>query len=1011
MKNRLAWLVVVSSALLLASAGCGGGGAKPKRDTAVTPEPDTSVPPPLPDAFRPPEPAPEPRPEASVDSPADAGAEGGADRAPDGGADAGDGGADAGDGGGDGGEAGPEGGACVSVCTVGAKRCNNSALQTCVDMGGCGVWGPDVSCGDHRTCTGNAPDAACTCTAAPAGCTAAGTFCTNDNLNTCAQDANGCFFVMTMRTCGSRQSCTGALPSAACTCAAGPPGCTAAGTFCPSTTSTGTCAQDADGCFFQMGASSNCPTGQLCVASGAAAACQCPAIGTTAGTGCPTAGATLCSGSSVLTCTAANGCNTWVATTDCATQGGGGLTCGSKGGAPACQCAEATTDHYVDPVAGNDNTTVGPLFPTGAQNPPACRLRSLTKAVNTVITPGDRIIAITAAPPGTFSAETFPLTVSAGITLTTADASPTPANYVIQFTAIGGSAVALSTGSALSGFTIDNVVNGGMVNAAAAVTCSVGTVTVNGVALDGSGTNNVMNTGLQIGAATLNTCTGSFSNLTIGGFANGVTMNSSAGSAATLTGTVVSTTDAADVGLLLLAGSLNATDLSVRPASGVTAAGFAVVVRPASAVVPATFTGANLVALNTSNDAVWLDGQGGMQPPVASLTGGSITNPTGADASGIRVEAGTLTLSGLTITGADQHGLEVVGGTATATEVTILSSAVDGVNVTGGTANLHKAVIRNSGQRNVFMSAGAVVLDDGSTLTGATQSGVEFAGGAGSTLTIGGTVGAQVDISASGSNGVTAVGVGGAGASVAIERALIHGNAGAGLLVDLSADNSSVRAANSEIFANGANGVVVARAPSSNANNVVLLDTLDVHNHTTVGTNLGVGIFLSGATGEVTATLTGNRVHDNRDVGILITQQGGGVITRETLTSNDVFGNNTGAARSVGGISFETSSTLTAFTANRIHANRRDQIAFSAVRNGPSTWDLNPGACNAQRNFIYCYSTDAGSVGLRATNAGTIDGQNITWANATPATGTNDFAVTNSTLDVTPACAAMTACQ
>jgi hypothetical protein len=1008
MKHRLAWSVV-SFVVLSLVAGCGSDSKPPKRDTAP-PEPDTAVTP-TPDTARPPDMAPamiDARPDAAPDVAGDTSStETGT--VSDGG-DAGDGGGDAGDGGGDG---GPEGGACVSVCTAGAKRCTaNGSLQTCVTMNGCTAWGPEVSCGANRTCTGTAPDAACTCNPAPAGCTAKGTFCAGMVLNTCDQDANGCFFIAANKTCSGRQTCTGTLPSAACTCEMAPAGCAAAGTFCPSATSTGTCAADSDGCFYQMGTATNCATGQVCVASSAtAAACQCPAAGNTAGTGCPTLGATICGGASVLTCTASGSCKVWVATTDCNAQGGGGLTCGTKSGVAACECAEATTDHYVDPVAGNDNTTAGPLFPTGAQNPPACRLKTLTKAVNTVITPGDRIIAITATPPGNFTGETFPLTVSSNVTLTTADATPNPSNYHIQFNATGGSAVALSNGAALSGFTINNVNTGGMVNAAVAVTCSVGTVTVTNLTLNGTGTNNVMTAGVQIGAATMNTCTGTFNNLTIGGFLNGVTINSSSGSAATLSNSIISNSGATDVGVLVSAGRLDGSGLTLRPANGVAAAGFAVIVRPVSGVVPAVFNGSNVTVLNTSNDSIWLDNQGGMQPPQASLTGGSITNPTGADSSGIRVEAGTLTLSGLTITGADQHGLEILGGTTTATAVQVLSSSGDGVHVTGGTANLHQGALRNSGMRNLFMDAGNVVIDDGIAITGATLSGVEFASGANSALSIGGTTGALVDISSSGLHGVTVAGVGGAGASVAIERATIHGNVGSGVLVNLSANNSSVRAANSEIFGNGANGVVVLQAPSSNANNVVLLDTLDVHGHTTVGVNVGVGIWLSGAAGEVTATLANNKVHDNRDVGVLITQGGGVDTTRETLTGNDVFGNNTGAVRTVGGISFETSSILTSFTANRVHGNRRDQMAILAVRQGGGTWDLNPGACNAQRNFIYCYSSDAGSVGLRLTNAGTVDAQNVTWANATPTVGTLDFASMGSTVDVTPACAAMTTCQ
>src|SRR5207248_1820352 len=100
--------------------------------------------------------------------------------------------------------------------------------------------------------------------------------------------------------------------------------------------------------------------------------------------------------------------------------GTGGLTCGTKAGTtPACQCPEnAGTDVYVDPTAGSD--TASGVFPTGIQSPAACRYASITKALSVVGSPG-RIVADSATLPATFTGETFPMTIPASVTLTTAD--------------------------------------------------------------------------------------------------------------------------------------------------------------------------------------------------------------------------------------------------------------------------------------------------------------------------------------------------------------------------------------------------------------------------------------------------------------------------------------------------------------------------------------------------------------------------------------------------------------
>jgi hypothetical protein len=203
--------------------------------------------------------------------------------------------------------------------------------------------------------------------------------------------------------------------------------------------------------------------------------------------------------------------------------------------------------------------------------------------------------------------------------------------------------------------------------------------------------------------------------------------------------------------------------------------------------------------------------------------------------------------------------------------------------------------------------------------------------------------------------------------------------------------------------------VVVTSAPSSSPTvNAVVLDGLDVHDQpgqpgNANAANLGHGIWLNGGAaagaGDITATISNSKVRNNHNSGILIDQRTVAVTTttRETLTGNDVFNNNIDAtdAKNIGGIEFLTPSTLTAFSANKVHSNRRDQIGFLAPQNGAVAWDLRPGTtCTAAINSIYCYSADANSVGLRVNGsaATTVEARNISWANKPPATGTKDFA-------------------
>jgi hypothetical protein len=918
---------------------------------------------------------------------------------------------------------GGDGGICMPACTVGDKRCGTGGLQTCVVVNGCAAWGTEMACGANRTCTGTGAASACTCAATPAACTGVGTFCSSNTVRSTCEMVNGCLVLSaTTKTCGPHQTCTAGLPAGDCVCTP-TAGCTAAGTFCPTATTVGTCTQDAEGCFTKSGNDTTCMNGQVCVTSGATAACACPAtVGTTLGTACQTVGQTVCSGDTVLTCAmnSTSGCKTWSLTTDCAAASG--LTCGKKGGPAACECPAVTDgNYYVDPVAGNDASGAGP-FPSGAKTPAACRFKTLSKATNIAVNTGNKIIAITASLPGIFT-ESAPISVAAGVTLTTDDAAPTPGNYRLDYTGSTGVAVSLANNSAISGFTIANgntAINPG--NPAVALGCTSGTVTVKSVTLDGTSPNglNMFATGLQVGSAPLNTCTGTFDKVTADSFATGIRVSTSAGTAPIVTSPIVLTSTLGAIGMLVEAGTVDARDLVVKPSGNIAAAGFGVVVRPQSGVTAANFLGSNTSIQSPANDGVFLNDTG-MLGPQATLTSALISNPTGAAASGIHVQAGTLNIQGATqILSADLFGLNVSGGTVIGTGLTISASTDDGVHVTGGSVTLHQSTIKLSHNRNVFMDNGAMLIDDGSAITDATAAGIEIAPSANDSFTLGGTTGALVDVSTNTGHGISLTGAGAASAIVLVQRTNIHDNSLNGINVNLTGNANGVSFLNDTVFANHQHGVVVTGAPATTAAGITF-DTVEVRSHTGANPN-GRGIWLHGndaGSSNIVATINNSKVHGNRDTGIVI-DEGSGNTTTESLAGNDIFANNqTGAATTVGGISFATSSTLSVFAANQLHSNGGDQIAFVSKPTTGTNWDINaPGACstaaNAQQNKIYCY-TLTGAIGLRATapnpaGAYTIDAGQITWANTTVMAGREFVQGANTTVTTTGPCTPAAIC-
>jgi hypothetical protein len=865
---------------------------------------------------------------------------------------------------------------CPGVCVIGAKRCGSGGgVQTCATgASGCPDWGAESACTGNTTCAGT--PAACACKAPPAGCTAAGTFCQGTGtVATCAKDPAGCFFISGTAPCPGAQSCGGALPNGACGCTNT---CSASqvGSYCADSKTVATCTAS-NGCY----ASSNpitCPGLKTCQGAGGSAACQCPAAGTTVGSGCATAGATSCDGAAVLTCATdgASGCKVWAKTSDCAALAGGPYVCGTGGGAH-CQCPDATTSAiYVDPAAGSD--AGGAVPSNGAASPPACRFKTLTKALGAVTASRKKIVATSATPPVSFAGETFPLTVPAGVTLGTADPTPAAGNYILVFNSgTASSAIVLADGATLEGFLVRAATGNA---AASALSCTAGSVTVRGSTIVGAAGNAASKpaTGIAIGKAATDSCTGALTGVEVRGFKVGLSVLTGATAALVVTDTTLrdNGVPGTGAGLQLGAGKVTATRLTVNKTStgtatwGVILEGAAATSAPTLAANPLTVAGLEEAGLEL---------RAGLSAPQATLTTGDLQT---GDV-GVRVAAGNLT----------------------ATRTRIHGAIGDGVIVSGGAATLHRVTLLDNGGRGLTVSGGTVIIDDGSAVTsngtsGAPADGIRVLGGA---VTVGGATGLQVDVGANTDAGIKVLAAD-AGTTVSIVRAQLHNAARAGLDIDLAVDGSTVTVSDSDVHDNGTEGVRLVRGPATGGA-AVSLDNVRAYLN-------GVGLHLRADTGDLVASVKNCAIHDNRDTGLVI-RQGATFVTTATVQGNDVFHNNTAAGSAVGGILFATPSTLASFAGNKSHGNLGDELGFDAKPNGGDTWNLSgPIGCGGQPNVLSCYGTGVGLRILPTAPAGTkVNAQNVSWANAVPADGVDfGFSDPGDEVNALPACAPVTTC-
>jgi hypothetical protein len=148
----------------------------------------------------------------------------------------------------------------------------------------------------------------------------------------------------------------------------------------------------------------------------------------------------------------------------CDLQCASGLVCGTSAGQEACVCPPGGATYWADGVAGT--APGGSPSPTGAQQPPACRFRTLTAALAAASGAGGtaeiRATGGSLANVMVFSeggGETYPLDVPGGVTLAT-DTGGAPGAYVIEVgapvPASGGASpvVRLEAGAQFSGYVV-----------------------------------------------------------------------------------------------------------------------------------------------------------------------------------------------------------------------------------------------------------------------------------------------------------------------------------------------------------------------------------------------------------------------------------------------------------------------------------------------------------------------------------------------------------------------------
>ena len=921
-------------------------------------------------------------------------------------------------------------------------------LGSCVDVGGgCFKVQTLTACPSTlQTCAAgtnacSCPAGACTPGATSTSCASATSVvaCTLDVLNGC-----GIYRSTSATACGAHQACTGAAPSAACSCVVDPFCSAGAGTSC-NTANTGTiaCAVDTDSCTFQSPATL-CATPKTCSGAAPSSSCSCPALAASpvTGGGCSTVGAGACETGNtnmLLTCTASGGCNSWQQTTSCS---GANLVCGTRSGTAACECgANTSTTFYADPISGS---AAGAMpFPSGLQTPAQCRFRTLTTALTVanaaVVSGGTATVLATGATSlatATFNAESFPLVVQPNVSVGTTDGVPAPGNYIVAFNAGAAAAFTLHDQSSLTGFIIQQVSGG----PSSGITLSCPNTPVGPVRINASqvlARPVAAGTALSFGIMSQSSCSLTLTNVDLRNAGQaGLQVNPSVVSAVTtVTG---GTFDGNQVGAQLNRGVVQLTNLTVRNSTNE-----GLLLQPNGGEVVFTQTGGalennvreglrvNLGTGATAASTVTISGtevrnngaNGGqgarpgiaIQNRLATLTNVSVHDNVGGglqvvssgaglapsvDASGSRFDtngsAGISAVAGSGVTVGSQ-------GTFTASLTSFNGNRGAGVHVgQGGSATIHGGTSNGNGAGGASYNGleiegqGSLVVDRGAAVQNNVNSGVRTTGSNGN-VTLGGTAALPLDL---GRNGLGSAGGLGSGAwfantTVTATNVNFHDNGRHGVQVNNVGGNpigSPISLTNSTFINNALEGLrveVSERTPAST-------NSLNVSGCSFTGSVRGIDVV---STGNVWAAFQGNTVSGNSDTGIFVTGTGASNLSfvGNTVTNNRVTTPLGGFA--AGGMVFTGTNPPVgrfSFTGNLVHHNLQNQILVAALGNA-ATWDLNgtaTAACvSSTANTLGCYNNvpmPSSFVGIVTVGATVLANGNA-WQNATPVNGT-DFA-------------------
>jgi len=841
-------------------------------------------------------------------------------------------------------------------------------------------------------------------------CTLNARTCTAGVPQLCMANSLGCPGWVAQAACGAHQTCTAA--TGMCTCNAearcGTPG--AEGHFCPTVggASFSVCTKDANNCFFVSAENQACTAPQTCQGAGVVPvgmACGCPANGTTLNSGCANqaVNATIASATdnAVLRCEMVGACKIWRILVNCADQS---LTAGTDTATnmPACVCKPAgaapgsANTLYVDPDP--PMATFMTNSPTGAIQPPACRIRRLRDAIAATTTTFTRVVAIHETSSDVHFTKEFknlatnantstPLTIPAGVEVTTADGpSFNPAHYTVDLFGGDEARVVLSNGSSLSGFTlsaIDSVAYGtpSVLTASDILGCTAGASTAHHLAIVGR-------TASQTAIAVNGNCALTGNLIAISNVDRGVEIDYTATSGATtasFTGTTV-TINAASRGVEIADGNSSATLTS----SAITLAGVggAIGVNVGGGTATLNQTAIALTANVDAASSAIRSATVATAAPTVTVTGGTITtaSASAASANAVDIVNGTATLAGASVTvGGNTRGVRaqnashvtINGASVLTTSCKVGTSDCDATIADPDTTGPLAAVIGSDTGSGVFVPAGVANTDVVLTIGGTTAitgylNGIETNDGS---LAIAGTV----NVSGNTNDGLALLGTNVTATTVVnVAGATIENNGRDGINVN---STLPVTVGTTTIRRNSRNGInVLGSQNTAQAGYKFLLQG------GTVSGNWARGVFLAQETLKVGARIENATISGNGLEGVRISDSlTGATFTEVLMEGNTISGNLSRSATAdvdiiAGGVFFANSGVngptrvvLGAFIGNSVFANGRHEIGFDIAQNGfPSpAWDLSSTSpavdqamvcsATAKPNKVYCYDTIPGS--------------------------------------------------